>query len=169
MKQFYEKASDRGCPRDGSPCGPFRHDPGVTGARRVPSDEAADAETQAGRGKAELQSLFRTSTVRRILDELSKRKEFQMPKNRRDGELLLAAGWKTECGEIYSPPRVTQVISELGLRPAWSLDLTTVDPEDGMPWDFSVAAKNRGHQDDGPGQAYDACGLPYVRPILGTQ
>ena len=57
---------------------------GVTGARRVPSDEAADAETPAGRSKAELQSLFRTSTVRRILDELSKRKEFQMPKNRRD-------------------------------------------------------------------------------------
>ena len=79
--------------------------------------------------------------LRRILDELSKRKEFQMPKNRRDRELLLADEWKTECGEIYSPLRVTQVISELGLRPAWSLDLTTVDPEDGMPWDFLVAAK----------------------------
>ena len=32
---------------------------------------------------------------------------------------------------------------ELGLRPAWSLDLTTVDPDDGMPWDFTVAAKRR--------------------------
>ena len=33
------------------------------------------------------------------------------------------------------------MISKLGLRPAWSLDLTTVDPDDGMPWDFTVAAK----------------------------
>ena len=33
---------------------------------REHGDEAADAETQAGKCKAELQSLFRTSTVRRI-------------------------------------------------------------------------------------------------------
>ena len=45
MKQFYEKASDGGCPCDGSPCWPSRQDSGVTGARRVPSDEAAKAET----------------------------------------------------------------------------------------------------------------------------
>ena len=25
----------------------------------------------------------------------------------------------------------------MGLLPGWSLDLTTVDPDDGMPWDFS--------------------------------
>ena len=107
----------------------------------IHTDEPMPGETPAGRGAAELQALFHTSTVRGILDELSKRKEFQMPKSRGDRELLLADEWKTECGEIYSPPRVTQLISELGLRLAWSLDLTTVDPEDGMPWDFSVAAK----------------------------
>ena len=44
---------------------------------------------------------------------------------------------------MYSPPRVIQVVSNLGLRSAWSLDLTTVDPDDGMPWDFTVAAKRR--------------------------
>ena len=31
----------------------------------------------------------------------------------------------------------------MGLRAAWSLDLTTVDPEDGMPWDFSLEAKQK--------------------------
>ena len=55
--------------------------------------------TPAGRGKAELRSLFRTSTVKRILEELSRRKEFQMPKSGAR-ELLLADEWKTECGEI---------------------------------------------------------------------
>ena len=54
----------------------------------------------AGRSKAELRSLFRTSTVRRILDGLSKQKEFQMPKNIANRELLLADEWKTECGEV---------------------------------------------------------------------
>ena len=56
--------------------------------------------TTAGRGKAELQSMFRTSTVKRILDDLSKQKELQMPKNRANRELLLADEWKTECGEV---------------------------------------------------------------------
>ena len=114
---------------------------GVCGGMALHTDEPMPGETPAGRSKAELQTLFKTSTVRRILDELSKSKEFQMPKSRGDRELLLADEWKTECGEIYSPPRVTQLISELGLRPAWSLDLTTVDPEDGKPWDFSMADK----------------------------
>ena len=53
--------------------------------------------TSAGRGKAELQSLFKTSTVRRILDDLSKQNEFQMPKNRAHRDLLLADEWRTEC------------------------------------------------------------------------
>ena len=39
--------------------------------------------------------------------------------------------------EIYSPPRVNAIAELWGLLPGWSLDLTTVDPDDGMPWDFS--------------------------------
>ena len=50
---------------------------------------------------------------------------------------------RTECVEIYAPPRVTQVVSEMGLRAAWSLDLTTVDPVDGQPWDFSFEEKRK--------------------------
>ena len=29
------------------------------------------------------------------------------------------------------------------MRPGWSLDLSTVDPFDGLPWDFTSAAKRR--------------------------
>ena len=56
--------------------------------------------------------------------------EFQMraPKCRKG---LLREEHGAECAEIYLPPRVTQVVSEIGLRAAWSLDLTTVDPVDG--------------------------------------
>ena len=56
---------------------------------------------------------------------------------------LLREEHGTECAEIYSPPRVTHVVSEMGLRAAWSLDVTIVDPIDGMLWDFSFEAKRK--------------------------
>ena len=40
-------------------------------------------------------------------------------------------------------PESPKLSGELGLRPAWSLDLTTIDAEDGKPWDFSDPAKRR--------------------------
>ena len=46
--------------------------------------------------------------------------------------------------EIYSPPRVTDKLRHLSnhsLTPGLAPDLTTFDPEDGQPWDFSVKAK----------------------------
>ena len=46
--------------------------------------------------------------------------------------------------EMYSPPRVTAEIRRKGhrhLMPGFALDLTVVDPEDGLPWDFSKAGK----------------------------
>ena len=44
--------------------------------------------------------------------------------------------------EIYSQPRIcqeaaTQRFGDVILRPGWSLDLTTKDPETGKPWDLS--------------------------------
>ena len=46
--------------------------------------------------------------------------------------------------EIYSPPRVTAMLKRLndhGLIPGLALDLTTMDPDDGTPWDFDLPAK----------------------------
>ena len=39
--------------------------------------------------------------------------------------------------EVYSPVRVNGMASRLGMVPGLSLDLTTNDPDDGQPWDFS--------------------------------
>ena len=41
-----------------------------------------------------------------------------------------------DVSEIYSPPGVAVRAKEIGLRPGWSLDLTTKD-KDGKAWDFS--------------------------------
>ena len=46
--------------------------------------------------------------------------------------------------EMYSPPRVTAEIvrsKHKVLLPGFALDLTVLDPDDGMPWDFPIASK----------------------------
>ena len=92
--------------------------------------------------EAELRSLLSSTRVKQILEELDELPEFQMrePKGRRG---LVRREHNTECAEIYSPPRVTQVVIEIGLRAAWFLDLTTVDPVSGQPWDFSFQVKRK--------------------------
>ena len=45
--------------------------------------------------------------------------------------------------EIYSPPRVTAELARQRhrrLAPGFAYDLTTIDPDDGRPWDFSIGA-----------------------------
>ena len=55
-------------------------------------------------------------------------------------EVLRKEG-KTAIMEVYSPPRVDALARMWGIMPGMSLDLTSVDPEDGMPWDFNIAEK----------------------------
>ena len=43
--------------------------------------------------------------------------------------------------ELYSPPRVCAAALKVGLKPGMSFDLTELDPEDNMPWDFTLKSK----------------------------
>ena len=43
--------------------------------------------------------------------------------------------------EVYSQPRVSNLANRYGLTPAFSLDLTVLDEDDGKPWDFSQKDK----------------------------
>ena len=52
-------------------------------------------------------------------------------------------GGPKKIAEIYSPPRIAEHAAPHGMRPGWSLDLSTMDPFDGKPWDFRSAAKRR--------------------------
>ena len=38
--------------------------------------------------------------------------------------------------ELYSPPRVTALAEMFNMQTGFALDLTVVDPDDGLPWDF---------------------------------
>jgi hypothetical protein len=46
--------------------------------------------------------------------------------------------------QAYSPPRITKLIRESRMRhvvSGYGLDLSTIDPADGLPWDFSIRRK----------------------------
>ena len=45
--------------------------------------------------------------------------------------------------EIYAPPRVTKMAERMNMIPGLALDLSTLDPEDGQPWDFKNEDKRR--------------------------
>ena len=50
-------------------------------------------------------------------------------------------GIESHIIEIYSPPRVTTMAERFKLIPGLALDLTTIDPDDGMPWNFDDPSK----------------------------
>ena len=56
-------------------------------------------------------------------------------------EALRREGIGSTVMEIFSPTRVNGMASRLGIIPGMSLDLTTSDPDDGMPWDFNDPQK----------------------------
>ena len=46
--------------------------------------------------------------------------------------------------EIFSPPRVTTLLSSMPsskLLPGFAMDLTCIDVDDGLPWDFDIKEK----------------------------
>lgn len=48
---------------------------------------------------------------------------------------------RPNIAEIYCPPRATSLANTFGFVPGLALDLSVLDPTDGLPWDFSLAHK----------------------------
>ena len=70
--------------------------------------------------------MLASTKVPQIRAELDELPELQMAKRLKGPQGLFSEEPRNECAEIYSPLRVTQVVSEIGLRAALFLDLTTV-------------------------------------------
>ena len=86
------------------------------------------------------------STAKKVFEDISRLPEFKMRIKKKQEPPTLTQGWSTDCAEVYSPPRVMQIASEMTLRMAWALDLTTIDPKAGMPWDFAFENKRKKRQ-----------------------
>ena len=55
--------------------------------------------------------------------------------------LEIIADGSNKVMEVFSPPRVAKMAGEMGLTQGSSIDLTTLDEDDGKPWDMNVPAK----------------------------
>ncbi len=114
-----------------------KEDPRVAALRGTWEAEINDCLLQ-------LKVLEKHANVRKILEDIEK--TAKTPVNRRQRRTMNAGG-RGHVAEIYSPPRVVSVAEEMGLDPAWSLDLTQLDEEDGLPWDFSRPEKRERARD----------------------
>ena len=114
---------------------------GVRGAMAVPADEASPAETPTSEtAREQLNAFVKVKhDIKKIIDDLEAMKDPLTTMNRRQRRTLAQA--KTDISEAYSPPRMAKMAAQMGMRPGWSWDLTSVDPDDGKPWDFSDPKK----------------------------
>ena len=88
----------------------------------------------------QLRALHKVSEVKELLRQLDKipKNQLKIPK-KTPMPMNHASGM--DVAEVYSPPRITETAAEMNLKEGWAMDLTTVDNEDGLPWDFSQEAK----------------------------
>ena len=56
-------------------------------------------------------------------------------------DAILKQGCEAAVMEVYSRPRIDAMARMWDLLPGWSLDLSTTDPDDGRPWDFTKQDK----------------------------
>ena len=129
---------------DAGPAAPYEpesesdddEDGGVVPTAKRAHDGGAEPTAKRARELHALQQLLASATVKRILKELEECAELKLPADRSRQAPRAASQWSSDCAEVYSPPRITVAASRMGLKPAWALDLTTLD-EASNPWDFS--------------------------------
>ena len=107
---------------------------------QVLADEEAPNQRKV---QAMLSVAIASVSANKILKDLIRRKEFQMKNVKIKHEGLLKQAYGLDCGEVYSPPRIKKIASEMGLHLAWALDLTVMDSYDGNPCDFNMPAKRQ--------------------------
>ena len=81
--------------------------------------------------------------LKQVLRDLEKIPKFQIPTPKQSqvrSEPFEPFG-DTDVAEAYSPPRITKMAKSLGMKSGFAIDLTCIDEDDNMPWDFNVSSK----------------------------
>ena len=77
-------------------------------------------------------------------DEVSRLMLQELGSVGRDYKRERRGAFKRIVSEVYSPPRVTAEITRMKnqeMLPGFAFDVTTLDPDDGEPWKFSLKSK----------------------------
>ena len=105
------------------------------------SSEAQSGEMPAKKQRiGALRQMIMSVDIKRIIDEIEQDPIMKLRGGNHRQRRTASQRSKNDVSEIYSPPRMTRIAEELGLKPGFSLDLT-VDDEDGQPWDLSDPKK----------------------------
>ena len=88
----------------------------------------------------QLQAMRSSTEVREIIRQIESSANYKLKIPKKLRRPLNHHG-RADVAEVYSPPRITEVAAKMGLQGGWALDLSTNDPDDGEPWDFTVPKK----------------------------
>ena len=112
-------------------------------ARLLTAPANPDLEVRREQIMSMMSKLKQRPDVKAILQGISDGIKFKVPTNRRQRRTIMQRKGKNDVSEVYSPPRMIEVAESVGLKGGWAVDLTQVDPDDGMPWDLSIEAKQK--------------------------
>ena len=110
------------------------------------SDQIAKLKGEILECAMALKDACKHSTVQEIIKKLEKDKNLRIKPNKSDKGLKrgkFQSHGKYDMAEAYSPPRMTKMAKQEGLKDGWAFDLTREDPDDGTPWDLSIPEKQR--------------------------
>ena len=94
--------------------------------------------------RAEVTKACDNMDIKKIIEALEEDPKLRVPTNRRQRRTIQQHHGGVDVAEIYSPPRVTKLIEQVRSKhilPGFAFDITVVDPDDGLPWDFNLESK----------------------------
>ena len=105
-----------------------------------------DGSSQAGLGRMVMSIMADPEVSKRVAKTWHDIEETKRSRKWNDDvdamhEALKKEGIMSSVMEVFSKPWANGMADRLGIIPGASLDSTSVDPEDGMPWDFNNEAK----------------------------
>ena len=112
-----------------------QEEPRSPGQSRGYNDSSTGDGAEKRQRLSALQQVFGLSKAHELLEKIEAEMPMaRTPMNRRQRRTQMQLASKMHVAEIYSPPRMTIAAKKLGLTPGWSLDITALDPDDGLPW-----------------------------------
>ena len=99
----------------------YKHEP-----HQQVGDEEVLTEEQVPARRHNVEKAIMSIKQKQIGDENNLEKQLS-------NTMLKSLLMKVEVVEVYSLPRATRMVEQMGLRSGWALDVTTCD-EDGRPW-----------------------------------
>ena len=112
-------------------------------------DPMSDADDEQEDEDAMVFALTDDNGTRKLIQDMGRKMQQEIKSANWEDDVekmeraLSEEGIGTAIMELYSPTRINGIAAKAGVMPGLSLDLTTTDPDDGLPWDFNNPDKRK--------------------------